>query len=157
MMHSNVLVFSGEALLSLLSEMKFLPNWLIDYIIMAVENIPSIIRSSGIQILIFLAGLQSISPSVYEAAKVEGATGWESFWLITFPMISPLLITNTVYTIVDGLTRADNPLVQMIRDATFSGKGYGVSTAMSTLYFLAIALLLGLVFKLISGYIFYRE
>src|SRR5690554_6129199 len=153
----TVFMFSGEALRTFLTSVKFIPESFITYILNAVDNIPGIIRSSGIQILVFLAGLQSITPSVYEAARVEGATGWESFWLITFPMISPLLITNTVYTIVDGLTRADNPLVQMIRDATFSGKGYGVSTAMSTLYFLAIALLLGLVFKLISGYIFYRE
>ncbi|MFW6306743.1 MAG: carbohydrate ABC transporter permease, partial [Bacillota bacterium] len=85
---NNTSMFSGETLQVLLVQAKFLPNDIIGYILAAVENIPEIIRASGIQILIFLAGLQSISPSVYEAAEVEGATGWESFWLITFPMIS---------------------------------------------------------------------
>ncbi|MFP4016708.1 MAG: carbohydrate ABC transporter permease [Halanaerobiales bacterium] len=150
-------VFSGDMLRVLLVQTKFLPDEVIIYILTAVENIPNIIRSSGIQILIFLAGLQSISPSVYEAAKVEGATGWESFWLITFPMISPLILTNTVYTVVDNLTRGDNELVLMIREMAFTGKGYGVSTAMATMYFFSIAILLAIVFKVISKYVFYRE
>ncbi|MFP4660890.1 MAG: carbohydrate ABC transporter permease [Halanaerobiales bacterium] len=150
-------VFSGDMLRLLLIQTKFMPDEVIIYILTAVESIPNIIRSSGIQILIFLAGLQSISPSVYEAAKVEGATGWESFWLITFPMISPLILTNTVYTVVDNLTRGDNELVLMIREMAFTGKGYGVSTAMATMYFLSIAILLAIVFKVISKYVFYRE
>ncbi|MFW6021953.1 MAG: carbohydrate ABC transporter permease [Halanaerobiaceae bacterium] len=154
---NNTSMFSGETLQVLLVQAKFLPNDIIGYILAAVENIPEIIRASGIQILIFLAGLQSISPSVYEAAEVEGATGWESFWLITFPMISPLILTNMVYTIVDNLTRADNNLVQLIRKTAFAGRGYGVSTAMATIYFVSIALILTIVFKLISGYVFYRE
>ncbi len=153
----SAFMFSGDALRLLLVQAKFIPDSMIVYILTAVENIPSIIRASGIQMLIFLAGLQSISPSIYEAAKVEGATGWESFWLITFPMISPLILTNTVYTVVDNLTRADNELVQLIKDTAFIGKGYGVSTAMATIYFVSIAIILAIVFKMISGYIFYRE
>ena len=72
-------MFSGAALRTLLSEIRFFPEQFVEYIMTVVEAIPNIIRSSGIQILIFLAGLQSISPSVYEAARVEGATAWESF------------------------------------------------------------------------------
>ena len=158
MKHSDTLfMFSGDALRNLLTQMRVVPDWMVNYVMNAVDNIPTIIRSAGIQILVFLAGLQSISPEVYEAAKVEGATGWESFWLITFPMISPLIITNTVYTIVDSLTSATNPLVDQIKNATFSGRGYGASTAMSTIYFLVIAILLGIVFKLINKYIVYTD
>ena len=158
MRHSDTLfMFSGDALRNLLTQMRVIPDWMVNYVMNAVENIPTIIRSSGIQILVFLAGLQSISPEVYEAAKVEGATAWESFWLITFPMISPLIITNTVYTIVDSLTSATNPLVDQIKNATFSGRGYGASTAMSTIYFLVIAILLGIVFKLINKYVVYTD
>lgn len=158
MRHSdNLFMFSGDALRSLLSSVRVVPDWMVNYVMDAVENIPTVIRSSGIQILVFLAGLQSISPEVYEAAKVEGATGWESFWLVTFPMISPLIITNTVYTIVDSLTSATNPLVDMIKNETISSRGYGASTAMSTIYFLVIAIILGIVFKLISKYIVYTD
>jgi len=150
-------MFSGEALQALLLQTKFLPDAVITYVLKAVDNIPLIIRSSGIQILVFLAGLQSIPSTVYEAAEVEGASGWESFWLITFPMISPLILTNIVYTVVDKLTRADNELVLLIRETAFTGRGYGVSAAMATMYFAAIAVILGIIFKLVSRYVFYRE
>ena len=102
MKESNInFMFSGEALQVLLKQTKFLPDAMITYVLKAVDNIPVIIRSSGIQILVFLAGLQSIPVSVYEAAEVEGASGWESFWLITLPMISPLILTTFVYTVGD--------------------------------------------------------
>ncbi|NLM96492.1 MAG: sugar ABC transporter permease [Halanaerobiaceae bacterium] len=158
MKESNInFMFSGEALQVLLKQTKFLPDAMITYVLKAVDNIPVIIRSSGIQILVFLAGLQSIPVSVYEAAEVEGASGWESFWLITLPMISPLILTNIVYTVVDKLTRADNELVLLIKDTAFTGRGYGVSTAMATMYFAAIAVILGIIFKVFSRYVFYRE
>ncbi|MFW5981596.1 MAG: carbohydrate ABC transporter permease [Halanaerobiaceae bacterium] len=150
-------MFSGEALRSLLSGIRFFPEQFIEYIMMTVDSIPNIIRSSGIQILIFLAGLQSISPSVYEAAQVEGATGWERFWLITFPMISPLIITNTVYTVVDNLIAADNELVVLIRETSFTGRGFGTGAAMATIYFVTITLILAVIYKLVNRYVFYRE
>ena len=150
-------MFSGDALRTLLSEIRFFPEQFVEYIMTAVEAIPNIIRSSGIQILIFLAGLQSISPSVYEAARVEGATAWESFWLITVPMISPLIITNTVYTVIDSLIAADNDLVNLIRNETFTGRGFGTSSAMATLYFLAITIILLIVFKILDRYVFYHD
>src|SRR5690606_35355049 len=78
-----------------------LPGALTRYVNAMIDNLPEVIRSSGVQILIFLAGLQSIPPEIYEAADVEGATPWEKFWLITFPMVSPLILTNLVYTIID--------------------------------------------------------
>ncbi|MEJ6950135.1 carbohydrate ABC transporter permease [Natronospora cellulosivora (SeqCode)] len=150
-------MFSGEALRALLVQTRFMPEQVIYFILAAVDSIPDIIRSSGIQILIFLAGLQSISPSVYEAAKVEGASGWESFWLITFPMISPLIITNTIYTVVDSLIAANNPLVLLIREMTFSGNRFGVGAAMATMYFASIALILAIIYKLVNKHVFYRE
>ena len=150
-------IFSSQTLKILFSQIKFLPDTAIQYVLSAIERFAEIIKASGIQILIFLAGLQSISPSLYEAAKVEGASGWESFWLITLPMISPLILTNTVYTIVDTLTVADNKLVQLIRKTAFLGEGYGMSSAMAIIYFAAIILLLAIVFKIISKHIFYHE
>ena len=87
--------------------LKF-PEELLTYIVMGSLRIAEIIRSSGVQILIFLAGLQAIPPSYYEVAKIEGATGWESFWKVTFPLLSPLIVTNIVYSIIDFFTSPRN-------------------------------------------------
>lgn len=101
--------------------------------------------------------MQSIPSSVYEAADVEGATAWESFWLITFPMLSPLILTAVVYTIIDSFTSADNELVSMIRSTAFTSQGFGVSTAMAVLYFIVIAAVLGLVLQVVSKWVYYQE
>lgn len=134
-----------------------LPAFFVDYILYAVRIIPAVIRSSGIQILVFLAGLQSVPPSLYEAADVEGATGWERFWMITLPMLSPLILTNLVYTIVDSFTAGDNQLIDLIRSTILSGAGYGVSAAMAWVYFVIIGLILALAIKLISRRVFYQK
>ncbi len=152
----NQMVLSGAALRDFLLQTK-LPAALLNYLLIAVNRIPTVIKSSGIQILIFLAGLQSISPSIYEAANVEGATPWESFWLITLPMLSPLILTNTVYTIIDSFTSSENQLLGLIKSTAFTGAGYGVSMAMAITYFLIVILLLGIIFKTISNHIFYQE
>lgn len=128
---------------------------IVSYLTGAVDRIYQIISSSGVQILIFLAGLQSISPSLYEAAKIEGATGYESFWKITFPMISPLILTNVVYSIIDSFY--DNSLTQMIQDSAFGRLDFGVSSAMSWIYFLVISLLLAVSTYAISKRVFYYD
>ena len=149
-------IFSRGQLVSLLMYMK-LPQQLVTYIVTGSEQIATIIRSSGVQILIFLAGLQSISPSLFEVAKIEGATGWECFWMITFPMLSPLIVTNIVYSIIDFFTIPSNPLVDFIESNMFGGAGYGVAMAMSWLYFVFIALFLLLTSGLISRRVVYME
>jgi len=134
-----------------------LPKALLDNVLLAIDRIPEIIRSSGIQILVLLAGLQAIPSSLYEAADVEGATGWECFWLITLPLLSPLILTNTVYTIVDCFTSPNNLLVTRIRDASFGSLGYGIGSAMSWIYFLVIGLILVVIFAVFSRLVFYHE
>ncbi len=134
-----------------------LPEAFLENILLAIEGIPDIIRSSGIQILILLAGLQAISPSLYEAADVEGATGWENFWLITLPMLSPLILTNIVYTIVDYFIAPTNKIVANIRSASFGSLGYGIGSAMSWIYFAIVGLILVVVFMVFSRFVFYHE
>lgn len=73
-----------------------------------VDGIYDVAIASGIQIIIFLSGLQTISTNMYEAAAIEGCTAWESLWKITFPMISSLFLVNWIYTIVDFCMRSDN-------------------------------------------------
>jgi len=84
------------------------------YLTSAVGRIYSVVSQSGVQILIFLAGIQTISPQLYEASKMEGATGYEAFWKITFPMVSPLILVNVIYTIIDSFS--NNEMTDLIRD-----------------------------------------
>lgn len=149
-------ILSGAILRQFLYELR-IPEATLDYVTSAVDQIPQIIRASGVQILIFLAGLQSIPSSLYEAADVEGSTAWERFWLITLPMLSPLILTNAIYTIIDSFTVSTNPLVQLIRSTAFGGGGFGLSSAMGVLYFLAIGIILLIAGRIISSFVFYEE
>lgn len=125
----------------------------IGYILSAVFRIFQIVSSSGVQILIFLAGLQSISPSVYEAAKIEGVTGYEAFWKITFPMVTPFILTNTVYSIVDSFY--NNNVTNYIHQTAFRQLKFGLSSAMSWSYFLLISIILVISTYFINKKVFY--
>ena len=114
----------------------------IEYLLAAMENIISIVNQSGIQILLFLTGLQSISPSIYESAKIEGATAWESFWKITFPMITPIIFVNLFYTVIDYFTNSTNVMMEYINTISFKQGNWGRGAARSWLYCLAIGLIL---------------
>lgn len=144
------------AALRTLFERAHLPQGMVDFVMDAIRSLPMVIRASGVQILIFLAGLQGISREVYEAANVEGATGWEQFWLITFPMLTPLIVTNLVYTIIDSFTTMNNELVLLIRETMQRGAGYGASMAMAMLYFSVIAVILIIVYGISSKWAFYH-
>ena len=107
-----------------------------DVIFQMIDAIYDIVMASGIQIIIFLSGLQSISPSLYEAADVEGCSAWESFWKITFPMVSPLLLVNCIYTIIDFFMKNDNQVIEHISDMMYGVQmDFGVASAESWVYF----------------------
>ena len=111
-----------------------------DVLFQMIDAIYDIVMASGIQIIVFLSGLQAISPSLYEAADVEGCSAWESFWKITFPMVSPLLLVNCIYTIIDFFMKNDNAVIEKINDVMYGVQmDLGVASAMSWLYF-AVAL-----------------
>ncbi|OXS58083.1 ABC transporter permease [Cohnella sp. CIP 111063] len=100
---------------------------------------------SGVQILIFIAGFQTIPKTVYEAVRVDGASPWESFWKITFPGMLPFIGLNAVYTIVDLFTFPFNPVLEIVRNNMFSPTtGYGYASAMAWLYFAIVLVLLGI-------------
>ncbi|MGQ8874423.1 carbohydrate ABC transporter permease [Paenibacillus sp. TSA_86.1] len=128
---------------------------IVEYLTGAVSRIYEIVSQSGVQILIFLAGLQSISPSLYEAAKIEGSTGYEAFWKITFPMLSPLILTNLVYTIVDSFI--SDQTSRLVVDTAFKSFNFGLSAAMSWMYFAVIALILWVTTALVSRKVFYQN
>ncbi|WP_078553763.1 carbohydrate ABC transporter permease [Bacillus alkalicellulosilyticus] len=125
------------------------------YLTGAVNRIYDIVSQSGVQILIFLAGIQSISPQLYEASKVEGATGYEAFWKITLPMVSPLILVNVIYTIIDSFSRS--PVTEVIMSTGFDTFNFGLSSAMAWLYFLSIMLILIISTYFISKRVFYQE
>lgn len=130
-----------------------LPMGLVDYIIDLVSRIYEVVRASSVQIIIFLAALQSISPSLYEVSKIEGATAYETFWKVTFPMVTPLILTNVVYTIIDGY--ANSEVVDIAYDTAFTMYNYGLSSAMSVLSTIVMCVILTFVCMLISKRTFY--
>ncbi len=122
---------------------------LISFLSSMTENILDIVNRSGVQILIFLAGIQSISPSIYEAALVEGASSWETFWKITLPMLKPMMIVNIIYTFVESITRSNTKLMNYINSLAFSGGKYGEAAAMAWIHFFVIMFLLVVVSVLV--------
>ena len=141
---------------SIFLSMNINPN-IATYVVDIVNNIYDMVTRSGVQILIFLSGMQSVSPQIYEAAQVEGATGWESFWKITFPMISPIILVNAVYTIVDSFTRESNPMMTLIYNYSFKEVKYGIASAISWIYFIIIAVVIVIVMGLINMLVFYQN
>ncbi len=131
---------------------------LLDYVVKAINNIYDIVNRSGVQLLIFLAGLQSISPAIYESVKVDGATSWETFWKITFPMISPMILVNAVYTVIDSFTTDSNVVMTFI-DGVYNGKANGnvLSSAMSWIYFLIVIVIIAIVASICSAFVFYQR
>jgi ABC-type sugar transport system permease subunit len=112
---------------------------------------------SGVQILIFLAGLKSIDPALYEAAEVDGASAWGRFWKVTLPMLSPVMLVNIIYTIIDSFTDYFNRVLWYIRLVTFrTDLRLGYPSALGYIYFILIFVLVVLVFVFVSRLTFYR-
>ena len=132
---------------------------LVEYVVDLVNNIYDIINKAGVQMLIFLAGLQGISPAIYESCTVDGATAWETFWKITFPMISPMILVNAVYTIIDAFTSEGNTVMRYI-DTVATGTATNanvVAQAMYWIYFLFVTLIIVLVAAICSAFVFYQR
>lgn len=122
-----------------------------------ISQLYSIVSLSAMQILIFLAGLQSISPSLYEASAIEGCTAWENFWKITLPMISPLILVNAAYTLIDSLAGVSNTMIKEIYDVTMGEIQFGIGSAMGVLYLLIVLLCLGVLMLVVNRFVFYED
>ncbi len=130
-----------------------LPDKLVGYIVSIVGRIYDIVRASGVQIIIFIAALQSVPSSLYEVTKIEGATAYETFWKVTFPMVSPLILTNVVYTIVDSFV--NSKVVETAYQTAFKSYNYGLSSAMSMLSTVIICAVLVVIGSIINKFTFY--
>ncbi|MBP5565264.1 MAG: sugar ABC transporter permease [Lachnospiraceae bacterium] len=128
-----------------------------EWVFEIIENIYDIAIASGIQIIIFLSGLQTISSSMYEAADIEGCTKWESLWKITFPMISSIFLVNWIYTVVDYSMRSDNDVMDKIQTVLTVQLNYGLSSAMAWAYFVVVTAFIGITSFFISKGVYYYD
>ena len=151
---STTELISATDISALFSSMK-IGGGLVTYVVQIINNIYNIVNRSGVQLLIFLAGLQSISPAIYESCSIDGATGWETFWKITFPMISPMILVNAVYTVIDSFTSANNTIMNYIIQE--SVQRTAEATAMAWIYFILIVVIVAVVAAVMSAYIFYQR
>jgi ABC-type sugar transport system permease subunit len=130
---------------------------LTSYVVSMVNDIFNIVNRSGVQMLIFLAALQSISPAIYESCRIDGATSWETFWKITLPMISPMILVNGVYTVIDSFTTDSNIVMKYVASVATEGGGETLSSAMAWVYFMIIILIVALIAAIFSAFVFYQK
>lgn len=122
---------------------------IVDFFTTLTNDIFNLLWQSGVQIILFLAGLQSIPTSLYEASAVEGATKLDDFFKITLPMTLPIMLINTVYTIVDSFTSSSNEAMNQVTTAVRE-LNYGTAAAMSISYFLLVGVFIALVMFIFS-------
>ncbi|MGO4537498.1 carbohydrate ABC transporter permease [Paenibacillus sp. YIM B09110] len=139
-------ISQGEGELSIIQNLR-IDTFLAEYIPASwagpIQNVIGsfvlVLWYSGVQILIFLAGRQTISASVYEAARIDGADPWSTFWKITLPGLAPFIFLNVIYTIVDLFTFPSNPIIGKV-----TTENYGVSSALAWVYFMIVLLFIGI-------------
>ncbi len=137
---SSVPMVSQNTLMNIL---QGLPEFIYEPISELFSSLILILWNSGIQILIFLAGLQKVPSTLYEAAKIDGASGWESFWKITLPTVKPMILLCTIFTIVSLGTGGTNEIITLIYTVTYSvTKGYSYGAAMTWIYAVVLSLIL---------------
>ena len=133
-----------------------MPDAIANYVKIVINNIFDLLWSCGIQTVLFIAGLQSIPTTLYEASRVEGATKWEEFWFITFPMLGSVLLLVGVYTMVDLFTATRNNLI-ITKAYTMMATGiYDETSAMLWIYFVVVGIFLGAVLFLYNRFLLRR-
>ena len=118
-------------------------------------DIFNLVWNSGIQILLFLSALQGIPFSAKEAAQMEGATGWEYFWKITIPYISPMILASLVYTVVDSFVDPSNEVMTIILNQGANWE-HGYMSAMAWAYFLIVGIVLAIIVAIINRFVYYE-
>lgn len=149
-------LFSGGGLTNLFVAMGLSTDVII-FINNVISKIFDLTWRSGVQILLFLAGLHNIPAYVYEAADIEGANALEQFFKITLPMLTPMILLNIVYSVIDIFSDFGNSIIRMIYNMAFSNQRFGYSSALSILYFLMIIVVLVVVYLLLKRFIVHPE
>ena len=143
---NSIMMFEAVSIEPLLMSFGLGENF-VSTIVGIINNIFNLTLKSGVQILIFIAGIKAIPTYLYEVTQIEGANRWETFWLVTFRMISPMLLINIVYTVIDSFSDVNNPAMKFINTMTQNLK-IEIGSAAATVYFISILLLLLMVIGL---------
>lgn len=151
----TVYALKGISLKDILTQAGFSTD-IVKFLTDLMSSIFQVVWKSGIQIILFLAALQTIPASFFEVSSIEGATKWEEFWKITFPLISPMTLVAVIYTIIDSFTYIQNLAMATIK-VNFDKLNYGLSAAESWMYFLVIFIIIMLVTKLVFRNTVYTE
>lgn len=147
-------IFQGAGIQQLLYSTS-LPVSIINFLVNIINGVFDVMWKSGIQILVFLTAIQNVPSQLYEAATIEGATGWESFWKITFPMMSPMLVINLIYTTVDYFTDYQNPLMIMINRIGFENYRYAYACVLAIVYMAAMMAIISLCTFIMNKFVYY--
>lgn len=148
-------IFEAAGMADILQGMN-LPESIIEIFTTITSQIFDTLWLCGVQILLFLAALQGVSPQLYEAAKIEGATGWEIFWKVTLPSVTPIILVNLIYTIIDEITDSSNALMQSINGTGFGAFQYSRACLMAWIFFVLLLILVGIIFLLTRKMVFYQ-
>lgn len=146
-------LFRAPSLVNVFGQLG-VPDTILQSITTVLNQIFDLTWKSGVQILLLLAAIKNIPGTFYDVAVMEGATGWERFWKITFPTIMPTLLVAVIYTIIDGFTDYGNKVMQQLRDF-YTNNNYSYSATIGVIYFICILAIVGIVNALISRKTFY--
>ncbi len=130
-----------NSMLAQLNMPEAINNLFSDYL----SNVFSLIWSCGVQTILFLAGLQSISKQMYEVGKIEGANRWEILWFMEVPMLRNVILLVLFYTMIDQFTAMNTPVMGQITTLMFKSQSYDVSSAMLWAYFLIAGIVMGII------------
>jgi ABC-type sugar transport system permease subunit len=133
-----------------------IPSVVLDTLDKIINSLFDLVLKSGVQILLTLSAVNNIPTSSYEVATIEGATAWEKFWIITFPLVTPTLLVSLIYTIIDSFTDYGNEVMRMVTDKFAKGQ-YEYSTTIAMVYFFCILIIIGIIYKLLYKHIFYMS
>lgn len=133
-----------------------LPQSVSELLAKYINTIFDLMWDCGVPIVLFIAGLQSIPASMFEAADVEGATGWERFWYITFPMLSNTSVLVLVFVAISFFVKSNNPVIDQAFTVLLEQQVYSTSAAMLWTYFGIVIVLSALVFLLIDRFVLRR-
>lgn len=142
---ASTTIFNAAGMTEILKGMN-LPEEIVKIFTEIVNQTFDTLWKCGVQILLFLAALQGVSPQLYEAAKIEGATGWEIFWKVTFPNVAPIVLVNLIYTIIDSITDVNNTLMSSVNTTAYKKLMYSVACLEAWIFFLILLAIIGIVF-----------
>jgi len=152
---SDITIFQSAALEISMLKLGLDPS-LVGWLKSTVSNILDLIWKCGVQILLFIGGIKAIPVQLYEVCQVEGANSWQVFWKVTFPLVTPFILLNTVYSIIDSFTYYTNPVMTRIYE--YFNKTYTSSaTTLAVAYCLLVLIMTGIVSWFVSRKVFYIE